>query len=112
MSPHINSVSTISKEDQRRIAFAQQLLDSGAMRSVRSDDPAFLSFAVKHGFLKGNETEQECFELYGRLLSDATLKEKSFEFRIGSVLPGGAFLKAMAAMTPKELAALRERVTK
>jgi len=105
-------MSKISKEDQARIAFAQKLLDSGAMRSVRSDDPAFLSFAVKHGFLKGNETEQGCFELYSRLLSDATLKEKSFEFRIGSVLPGGAFLKAMAAMSRKELSELRERTTK
>jgi hypothetical protein len=106
-------MNKISQADLDRIAFAQKLLDSGAMRSVRFDfnDPAFLTFARKHGFLKGNEAEMECFELHGKLFKDPVLEKKAQEFRIGAVLPGYAHLRALEKMSPKELAGLCERVT-
>ena len=101
----------ISEEDQRRIDFAQKLLDSGAMKPVRHDSLEFLRFAVKHGLLKDTADEMEAYILHGRLLVDSVLTEKAKEFLIGAVLPGNARLRALEKMSPKELIGLRERVT-
>jgi hypothetical protein len=102
---------TISAADQARIDFAQKLLDSGAMKVVRHDSVEFLRCVVKHGLIKSTADEMEAYVLHGRLLIDSVLTEKAQEFRIGAVLPGYARLRAIEKMSPKELVALRERVT-
>jgi hypothetical protein len=100
----------ITKEDQRRIDFAEKLLNSGEMRSYGHNSIEFLRCAVKHGLLSNSAHAMDAFLLHGKLVKDDVLTAKAAEFQIGAVLPGYARMRAIERMSPPELVALRERV--
>jgi hypothetical protein len=89
----------ITKEDQARIDFAQKLLDSGKLKAVRFNSPAFLSCAVQHGLLKGTASLEDAYGVFGKLLISETLRSKRMEL---------GMIGAIESLTPAELLSVRE----
>ena len=60
----------IDPEDQRRIDFAQKLLDGMSMskKATRFNSPSFLACAVRFGLLKGTASADDAYSVYGELL--------------------------------------------
>lgn len=64
---------------------------------------AFLSMAIKYGLLRANANTMDAYLLHGLLLRDSLLLRHRLRF-------GLKWDKILAALTPEELVALRERL--
>jgi hypothetical protein len=58
-----------------------------------------------------NLQPMDVYQIAGKILSDTLLTERALQFREGAISGEGARERALAAMTPEERLALRERVT-
>jgi hypothetical protein len=92
----------ISEADQKRIAFAQKLLDAGKLNATRFNDPEFLSCAMKHGLLRGTASLEDAYAVFGKILRNETLRPKR---------AGLGMVAAIESLTPAELRLMRENIT-
>ena len=67
--------------------------------------PEFIQFSIKHGLLNANAGPMEAYTLEGFLLRDEETRQK--RLKLGLSLP---FVEILKALTPAELAGLKERV--